>query len=83
MATVVQAVTRCFETLTTRPGDGTVRVQTAAMLTIAPDGTVEEVSFAPPLSPAVQACAERDSRTARFASAGSATAITRVLELSR
>lgn len=83
MTTVVQAVTRCFEEHTTQPGNGTIRVQTAVTLEIAPDGTVNVVRFAPPLSPSVQTCAERETRTGRFAPAGRPATITRVLELSR
>lgn len=83
VTTLVQGITRCFQTNTIETGDVTVRARTSVTVEVNGEGSVQDVRFTPPLSPAVQACADRDARTVRFAPAGIATTITRVLELTR
>lgn len=78
---VISAALRCFEEHTPRPSDGSIRAQTTLTLEVSTDGTVRSVSFDPPLSPQVQACADPSARSARFAASESPTTIERVLEL--
>jgi ferric-dicitrate binding protein FerR (iron transport regulator) len=82
VATVVQAITRCFHEHTAPEGGVRVTASSTVTMTISPEGAVTDLRFAPPLSPPVQACSERDARTARFARSVGAT-ITRVVELWR
>jgi hypothetical protein len=68
----------------TAPGDGVeVTVRTAVTLQIGPEGGVTEVEFSPPLSPAVEACAESGIRQLAFARSTDGAKVTRLLELKR
>jgi ferric-dicitrate binding protein FerR (iron transport regulator) len=82
VATVVQAITRCFHEHTAPEGGVRVTASSTVTLTISPEGAVTDLRFAPPLSPPVQACSERDARTARFVPSKGST-VTRVVELWR
>lgn len=80
---VVEVAGSCF-TRHTAPGDGVeVTVRTAVTLEIRPEGSAEIVEFSPPLSPAVEACAEAGVRQLSFARSLEGAKVTRLLELKR
>jgi FecR protein len=80
---LVNVAGSCF-TRHTAPGDGVeVTVRTAVTLQIGPDGLVSELEFSPPLSPAVEACAESGIRQLGFARSTEGVKVTRLLELKR
>jgi hypothetical protein len=80
---LVNVTGSCF-TRHTAPGDGVeVTVRTAVALHIGPDGLVTDLEFSPPLSPAVDACAESGIRQLSFGRSSEGTKITRLLELKR
>lgn len=83
VATVVQAVSRCFEEHTALTPNVRVRVRTSMTLDVDPDGSVRDVRFDPPLAPALHACSDQDARAARFAPSQNGATVTRVIELSR
>jgi hypothetical protein len=62
---VAAAVTRCFFDHT---GSGEVRVtaRTELSASVRPDGSISELSFDPPLAPAVQKCAVGAGRAGKF-----------------
>lgn len=80
---VVEAIARCFRENT--PGSHSLKVsaQSAVTLSVAPEGSIEQVSFAPPLSPTVQSCSEHALSELRFAPSLEGASVTRVLELAR
>lgn len=83
VASAVAAIVRCFKEHTEGSPGVRVSARTELTLLVSPDGAVDEVSFAPPLSPAVQSCGQREAATVRFAPSSEGAALTRVLELSR
>jgi len=80
---LVNVTGSCFTQHTTL-GDGVeVTVRTAVTLQIGPEGVVTEIEFSPPLSPAVEACAESGIRQLTFARSSEGAKVTRLLELKR
>jgi len=73
---------RCFHDQTRSTG---IRVSatTGLTLSVAPDGTIQSVTFAPPLAPAVEDCAVNGLRAVTFARSVEGVSFTRVLELAR
>ena len=60
-----------------------VSASTGMTLSVANDGTVQSVTFSPPLAPAVEDCAVLGLRTLTFAHSGEGVTFTRLLELTR
>ena len=83
VSSVVQAITTCFREST--PDSHTLKVtaQSSVTLSVAPDGSIEQVSFDPPLSPSVQSCTEHALTEVRFAPSLEGASVTRILELTR
>ncbi|HET9932966.1 MAG TPA: hypothetical protein VFQ35_19820, partial [Polyangiaceae bacterium] len=83
VAQVVDAITTCFRESTPHSRTLKVTAQSAVTLSVAPDGSIEQVSFDPPLSPSVQECTEHGLAELRFAPSIEGASVTRVLELTR
>lgn len=83
VAPVVAAITRCFRAGSEASRNLRVTAQSAVTLKVAPDGTLEKLTFNPPLSPSVQSCSERETAEVRFAASIEGASVTRVLELTR
>jgi ferric-dicitrate binding protein FerR (iron transport regulator) len=83
VAPVVATITRCFRAGAEPSGNLRVTAQSAVTLKVAPDGTIEQLSFDPPLSPTVQSCSEREIAEVRFAPSVEGASVTRMLELTR
>lgn len=83
VAPVVEAITACFRESTPNSHTLKVTAQSAVTLSVAPDGSIEQVSFDPPLSPSVQGCTEHALTELRFAPSLEGASVTRVLELTR
>jgi hypothetical protein len=81
--TVVEAVSLCFNENTEGSHNVRVSARTELTLEVSAEGVVTEVSFAPPLSPAVQSCGQREALATHFAPSLEGATLTRVLELSR
>jgi len=60
-----------------------VSASTGMTLSVANDGTVQSVTFSPPLAPAVEDCAVLGLRTLTFAHSAEGVTFTRLLELTR
>ncbi|HEX7453055.1 MAG TPA: FecR domain-containing protein [Polyangiaceae bacterium] len=60
-----------------------VSASTAMTLSVAAEGTVQSVTFTPPLAPAVEDCAVLGLRTVTFAHSVEGVTFTRLLELTR
>jgi hypothetical protein len=60
-----------------------VSASTGMTLSVANDGTVQSVTFSPPLAPAVEDCAVLGLRTLTFAHSADGVTFTRLLELTR
>jgi len=60
-----------------------VSASTGMTLSVASDGTVQSVTFSPPLAPAVEDCAVLGLRTLTFAHSAEGVTFTRLLELTR
>ncbi|MFZ5889949.1 MAG: FecR domain-containing protein [Myxococcota bacterium] len=80
---VVAAITRCFRDSTPAAGNLRITAQSAVTLNVAPDGSIEQFSFKPPLSPSVQSCTQREVAAIRFAPSLEGASVTRMLELTR
>lgn len=83
VAPVVDSIARCFRENTPASHGLKISAQSAVTLSVAPDGGIEQVSFAPPLSPSVQSCSEQALSELRFAPSLEGASVTRVLELTR
>lgn len=73
---------RCFHDQTRSTGNR-VSASTGLTLSVAGDGTIQSVTFAPPLAPAVEDCAVTGLRSLTFAHSVEGVTFTRLLELSR
>ena len=73
---------RCFHDETRSTGNR-VSASTGLTLTVAGDGTLQSVTFAPPLAPAVEDCAVTGLRSLTFARSVEGVTFTRAFELAR
>lgn len=60
-----------------------VSASTGMTLSVAPDGSVQSVTFSPPLAPTVEDCAVLGLRQLTFASSVEGVSFTRIIELTR
>ncbi len=82
VSSAVELMNRCFHEQTRGTGIR-VSANTGLTLSVAPDGTIQSVTFAPPLAPAVEDCAVSGLRTLSFAHSVEGVTFTRLLELER
>ncbi|MBN2192381.1 MAG: FecR domain-containing protein [Polyangiaceae bacterium] len=80
---VTAHVRRCFVEHTPEPGDVLVTAEVTMGFVVAPDGTVQELSFVPPLAPAVADCSHAAVLHQRLPPPGVETRIERVVSLVR
>jgi len=82
VSSALELMNRCFHDQTRSTG---IRVSatTGLTLSVAPDGTTQSVTFAPPLAPAVEECAVNGLRALTFARSAEGVTFTRLLELER
>ena len=73
---------RCFREQTRSTGIR-VSASTGLTLSVAPDGTIQSVTFAPPLAPAVEDCAVKGLRSLTFTHSVEGVTFTRLLEVER
>ncbi len=81
VSTAVQLMTQCFRDKT--QSTSMVSVSTGMTLSIAGDGSVQSVTFEPPLAPAVEDCGVAGLRNLTFAHSVEGATFTRILELKR
>jgi hypothetical protein len=82
VSTAVELMSRCFRDQT-QSADIRVSVSTGMTLTVAGDGTVQSVTFEPPLAPTVEDCGVAGLRQLSFAQSVAGATFTRMLELKR
>jgi hypothetical protein len=82
VSSAVDLLNRCFRDKT-QSTDIRVSVSTGMTLSIAGDGTVQSVTFGPPLAPAVEDCGVAGLRNLTFARSVDGATFTRILELKR
>jgi len=82
VSSAVELMSRCFRDQTRSSGNH-VSARTGLTLTVAGDGTIQSVTFAPPLAPAVEDCAVSGLRALTFAHSVEGVTFTRLLELER
>ncbi|HEX2672623.1 MAG TPA: FecR family protein [Polyangiaceae bacterium] len=82
VSSAVDLMNRCFHDQT-RTTDNRVIANTAVTLTVAGDGTIQSVTFAPPLAPGVEECAVSGLRSLTFTRSAEGVTFTRLLELQR
>jgi len=81
VSSALELMNRCFQQ--THSSDIHVSVSTGMTLSVAGDGTVQSVTFAPPLAPAVEDCGVLGLRNLTFARSVEGATFTRILELTR
>jgi len=81
VSTALQLMTQCFRDKT--QSTSMVSVSTGMTLSIAGDGSVQSVTFEPPLAPAVEDCGVAGLRNLTFAHSVEGATFTRILELKR
>ncbi|HEX3775169.1 MAG TPA: FecR family protein [Polyangiaceae bacterium] len=79
VSSAVDLMNQCFQEKT--QSSSTVSVSTGMTLSIAGDGSVQSVTFEPPLAPAVEDCGVAGLRNLTFARSVEGATFTRVLEL--
>ena len=82
VSSALQLMNGCFHDQTRTTGNR-VSASTALTLSVASDGTIQSVTFAPPLAPAVEECAVSGLRALTFTRSTDGVTFTRLLELSR
>ena len=82
VSSAVELMNRCFHD-ETRGAGIKVSANTGLTVSVAPDGTIQSVTFAPPLAPAVEDCAVSGLRALTFAHSVEGVTFTRLLELER
>jgi len=82
VTSALQLMDRCFHDQTRSTGNS-VSANTALTLSVAGDGSIQSVTFAPPLAPAVEDCAVSGLRGLTFTRSIEGVTFTRLLELSR
>jgi hypothetical protein len=81
VSAAVELMNRCFRD--TKATDIHVSASTGMTLSVAGDGTVQSVTFAPPLAPDVEDCGVAGLRAFTFARSVEGATFTRILELKR
>jgi ferric-dicitrate binding protein FerR (iron transport regulator) len=82
VSSAIDLLNGCFRDQTHSAGIR-VSASTGMTLSVAGDGTVQSVTFSPPLAPAVEDCAVLGLRTLTFAHSVDGVTFTRLLELTR
>jgi hypothetical protein len=82
VSSALELMNRCFHDKTQSTGIG-VSANTGLTLSVAGDGTIQSVTFAPPLAPAVEDCAVNGLRSLTFARSTDGLTFTRLIELTR
>jgi hypothetical protein len=82
VSSAIDLLNRCFRDKT-QSSDIRVSVSTGMTLSVAGDGTVQSVTFGPPLAPAVEDCSVAGLRNLTFARSVEGATFTRILELKR
>ena len=82
VTSALELMNRCFHDQTRSTGNH-VSASTGLTLSVAGDGTIQSVTFAPPLAPAVEDCAVSGLRQLTFTRSAEGVTFTRVLELQR
>ena len=82
VSAAVELMSRCFRDKT-QATDIRVSVSTGMTLSVAGDGTVQSVTFGPPLAPDVEDCSVAGLRNLAFAHSVEGATFTRILELKR
>jgi ferric-dicitrate binding protein FerR (iron transport regulator) len=81
VSTAVELMNRCFQK--SHSSDIRVSVSTSMTLSVSADGTVQSVTFGPPLAPPVEDCGVAGLRNLTFAHSLEGATFTRTLELKR
>jgi FecR protein len=81
VSTAVELMNRCFQK--SHSSDIRVSVSTSMTLSVSGDGTVQSVTFGPPLAPPVEDCGVAGLRNLTFARSLEGATFTRSLELKR
>lgn len=82
VSSAVDLLTGCFRNKTSSPGNR-VSASTGMALSVSGEGSVQSVTFSPPLEPAVEDCAVIGLRQLMFAKSAEGVTFTRMLELTR
>ena len=82
VTSAVELMNRCFHDQTRSSGIR-VSANTGLTLSVAPEGTIQSVTFEPPLAPAVEECAVSGLRALTFTHSVEGVTFTRLLELAR
>jgi len=82
VSSALAVLNRCFREQTRSTGIR-VSASTGLTLSVAPDGTIQSVTFAPPLAPAVEDCAVKGLRSLTFTHSVEGVTFTRLLEVER
>jgi hypothetical protein len=82
VSSALELMNRCFRDETRSTGIR-VSASTGLTLSVAGDGTIQSVTFAPPLAPAVEDCAVSGLRALTFTHSIEGVTFTRLLELER
>lgn len=82
VSSALELMNRCFHDQTRSTGNH-VSAGTGLTLSVAGDGTIQSVTFAPPLAPAVEDCAVTGLRALTFTRSVEGVTFTRLLELQR
>jgi FecR-like protein len=82
VSSAVELMNRCFVEQTRSTGNH-VSASTGLTLSVTGDGTIQSVTFEPPLAPAVEDCAVSGLRALTFAHSVEGVTFTRLLELQR
>ncbi len=82
VTSAIELLNSCFRGKT-QSANNRVSVSTGMNLSIAPDGSVQSVTFSPPLGPTVEDCAVIGLRQLTFTRSLEGVSFTRILELTR
>jgi hypothetical protein len=82
VSSALELMNRCFRDHTRSTGN-LVSASTGLTLSVSGDGTIQSVTFAPPLAPAVEDCAVTGLRALTFTHSVEGVTFTRLLELQR
>jgi hypothetical protein len=82
VSSALELMNRCFHDETRTTGNR-ISASTALTLSVTGDGSIQSVTFAPPLAPAVEDCAVSGLRPLTFTRSVEGVTFTRLLELSR
>lgn len=82
VSSALELLNRCFQDKTHSSGIH-ITASTGLTLSVSPEGSVQSVTFAPPLAPAVEDCAVNGLRQLKFVPTSEGVTFTREFELSR